>query len=92
MIEFCSVTDHGQIREGELLVIEKQSGGKFIAIAKRVLNAGTDREEIVLSKGKNDYFIMSMLLDGSSWVKNVTRLPGVQVTAITNTTNPFIRR
>ena len=92
MIEMSSVTGVGQIKEGEVLIVERQDGWRFIAIARQVINRGYEREEIVFCKSKNDYFIMSMFLDGKSWVKNISRLPGVDVTAITNTVVPFRRR
>jgi hypothetical protein len=91
MIEVSSVTGVGQINEGDVLAIEARDGRKFVAVAKQVLSKGTYHEEIVISKRRNDYFIMSMLLDDKSWVKSVTRLPGFTVTAITNTTTPFLR-
>ena len=85
MIEFSAVTDFGQINQGELLVIEKKNGLKFVAVAKKVLDKGRADEEVIICIKGNQYFITSMLLDGSSWVKNVTRLPSVNVTTITNT-------
>ena len=91
MIEMSAVTDFGQISEGELLAIEASDGRKFVALAKQVLRKGTGKEEIVICKNRNDYFIMSLFLEGKSWVKNISRLPGFQVTAITNTTAPFLR-
>lgn len=92
MIETAPVTGFGQISEGELLAIEAHDGRKFVALAKNVMFKGSEKEEVVICKTRNDYFIMSMFLDGKSWVENVSRLPGFQVTAITNTTNPFVRR
>ena len=91
MIEFQSITDYGQINEGDTLAIEKTNGVKFMAVAKQVINAGKESEEVVICLGKNDYFIVSMFLGGTSWVKNVTRLPDVQVTSITNTIRGFTR-
>lgn len=91
MIEFSAVTDFGQINQGETLVIEKKNGSKFMASAKAVVNRGSPEEEIIICLGKNDYFITSMLLNGSSWVKNVTRLPSVHITTLTNTTRGFVR-
>lgn len=92
MIEISPVTGVGQINFGDVLVVERQDGWKFIAVARQVLNKGKESEEIVFCKSRNDYFIMSMFLDGKSWVKNVSRLPGVEITAITNTATKFRRR
>lgn len=91
MIQFQSVTDYGQIKEGDTLAIEKANGCKFMATAKKIINPGTQKEEVVICKSKNDYFIVSMLLDGTSWVKNVTRLPNVELTSITNNVRAFVR-
>lgn len=91
MITTQAITDFGQIKEGDVLIIEKRNGCKHVAQAKMVLNRGTDREEVVICKSKNDYFIVSMLLDGKSWVKSAVRLPDVTLTAITNNMHEFIR-
>ena len=58
----------GMVKNGDVLYIET-CYGPFKAIARKVLFPGQDKEEIVIHKGRNHYFIMSMLLDGSSWVK-----------------------
>ena len=39
--------------------------------AKVILNAGTDKEEVLINIKKNLYFITSMAIDGSSWAKDV---------------------
>jgi len=61
------VTKINQIQQGDKLLIDT-CYGTFKAIAKKVIFKGTDREEILIHKGKNHYFILSMLFDGSSWV------------------------
>lgn len=86
-----TITGFGQITEHDVLLVTRQNDTKFIAQAKRVINKGTDCEEIVLGKSKNDYFIVSLYLEGRSWVKSVARLPDVEVTALTNTTRVFVR-
>ena len=88
MIETQPVTAVGQIRTGDVLVIEAKSGVKIIAVAKKVIHQGRPTEEIVISK-KTDhyyhYFIMEMMLSGKSWARNVLRIPGAKMTADTNT-------
>lgn len=86
MIETQPVTAVGQIRTGDVLVIEAKSGVKIIALAKHVIRQGKPDEEIVISKATNHYFIMEMMLTGKSWAKNVLRIPGAKMTADTNTT------
>lgn len=59
----------GQVKEGDLLLIGTNDGVQE-ARARIVLNHGTDREEVVIAKRSNRYFT-SMLLDGTSWAKDV---------------------
>ena len=89
MIEIANVTNYGQIKKGEVLVIERSNGIKFIAVAKEVIRKGTDQEEVVICKSRNDYFIMSLMLDGKSWVKNVSRLIDVKIISITNNLDTY---
>lgn len=91
MIEFIPVTYYGQIKQGEVLLIEKTNGVKFVAVAKEVLNKGKPTEEIVINLSSNIYFIVSMFLDGNSWVKSVVRLPDVEVTTIVNNMKTFVK-
>jgi len=60
----------GQIKEKDLLLIVF-NGSICVERAKEILNSGTDREEIILVKKTNKYFITSMAIDGSSWAKDV---------------------
>ena len=91
MIEFSPVTDVGQIKKGELLAIQKRNGVKFIAVAKKIINAGKPTEEIVINLSGNDYFIMSLFLEGKSWVRHIVRLPDVEVTCIVNNMKAFVK-
>lgn len=61
------VTKPGMIKEGDTLLIDT-CYGKFKAKAKMVFFPKTTREEVVIHKKKNHYFILSMVCDGSSWV------------------------
>ena len=86
MITTQTVINYGQINNGDALIIETKTGITFPAVAKRVLHGGTDKEEVVIAKSKNHYFIMSMMLAGNSWAKNVIRVPGAVLTSYSNTT------
>lgn len=84
MIVTQSVTKYGQINRGDLLIIETRTGITFPAVAKAVLHSGTEKEEVIVSKTRNHYFIMSMMLDGKSWARNVLRIPGGVLTTYSN--------
>lgn len=60
----------GQIKEGDKLKITYK-GERINYVAEEILNAGTDKEEIILHVDSNLYFITSMALDGTSWAKDV---------------------
>ena len=66
-----SLAKSGQIKAGDIIHCEfKGKQQKHIVV--EVLDAGTDREEILLDKKSNLYFITIMAINGSSWAKNVT--------------------
>lgn len=69
-IELIKVNKVGQINVGDMLYIDT-CYGLFHVTAKLVLFKNETKEEVVIHKKKNHYFILSMLLDGSSWVKSV---------------------
>lgn len=48
-ISIEAVTGFGKIDEGDLLVIEKQDGSKIMALARKVLNKGCEKEETIIS-------------------------------------------
>ncbi len=85
--------DISKINDGDLIVIQRKSDKRnLLAQVKEVLYRGTGKEEVILSKGKNDYFVWSMYQDGAGWVRRVWHLPNVELTAITNNINEFPRR
>lgn len=90
MIEIMPVTDYCQFEEGQTLLIEKKNGYKFIGRVSEIVNKHSNKEEVILCKSKNDYFITDMFLRGTSWVKNVS-VVDAKITAITNTFTEFPR-
>lgn len=67
------VTGPGQVEVGARLrfnIGDKQ----FSERAKLILNAGTDKEEVIYDKGRNFYFITSCVMSGFSNHKNVEYL------------------
>lgn len=75
-------------KKGDTLIIEtkKSKCKKILVIVKNVIDSG-DGAEIVLNKSTNSYFIWSMYLDGSSWVRRVYNLGEITHTASTNNMN-----
>ncbi len=84
------VVRKGQIEEGDVLWFKKKNGVVHIGQAKAVINNGIS-EEILLTKAKNDYFILDMVLDGKSWVSEVYILPETNLTTIVNNMKMFPR-
>lgn len=64
------LTAAGQVSEGDKLSFTI-GGKRYNQTVKCVLDAGTDREEVIYNMRKNFYFITSMAIDGSSSHKNV---------------------
>jgi hypothetical protein len=65
------ITKPGQLNVGDKIqVTGKSKKYDSTTTVKAVLNSG-DKEEILIDKSKNIYFITSMLLDGSSWTKEI---------------------
>jgi hypothetical protein len=86
------VSDVSTIKSGNLLVIQrKKDNRKIIVKCAYILNRGTGKEEIILSKKNNDYFIWDMYIKGKSWVFKVWNLGDVEITNITNNMNEFPR-
>lgn len=65
-----NLTKAGQIKKGAEIVLSNNGGGEVHTVDE-VLNAGTDKEEILLNTKDNLYFITSMAIDGTSWAKQV---------------------
>lgn len=92
-----SILSHLNIAEkppskGDVIVIQRKQDDperRILCKVKDVVNNGGG-PEVILS-GKNDYFIWSMYEDGKSWVWRVWNIGAVEITAITNTMNPFPR-
>jgi len=92
MITTQPITSYGQMKVGDVLIIERRRDGrKFVVGVKEVFNSHMTKEEIVICLGKNDYFIVGMLLNDDSWVKSVVKIPGAELTSITNNTREFPR-
>lgn len=82
----------GQVRVGDKLCFT--IGDKtYNERAKLILHAGTDKEEVIYDKGRNFYFITSMVLSGTSNHKNMRVLPRAApakplATAVASTGSP----
>lgn len=84
-----TVESISELEAGQLIVIQRRQDKKRILVQVREILHG---EEVLLSKGKNDYFIFDMYKSGKSWVWRVWALPkDICITAITNNLNEFPR-
>jgi hypothetical protein len=63
--EWQTLTGAGQIKVGDNLKFTIGSKHYYERV-KQVLHPGTPKEEVVYDKGRNFYFIVSMVLDGTS--------------------------
>lgn len=88
-MKLIELTGYGQVSAGDVLLIQRRN--EFVApvTVKDVLNKGTDKEEIILSKSKNIYFIVSMFLAGESWCKACSRLVNGKIYSISNSMHNF---
>lgn len=60
----------GQVKEG--CIIECTYNGEPVKYkAEKILNAGTEHEEVIIDLKKNKYFITKMAINGESWAKDV---------------------
>ena len=84
MIQIEPLKKVGQLKGGELILIEKRNGIVFPATVKQIINHNTEDEEILFSVKNNYYFIMGMFLSDQSWVKNVSVVREGKATCIIN--------
>lgn len=70
----------GQIKVGDTLMIETKEGvirpAKALDIVRPGVTDNSDGEEIIIDRGRNVYFITSLLVEGSSWVKEAQIVRG----------------
>ena len=88
-MQLTPLTEAGQLKVGDALLIEDKRGGTFIAEVKMLIESGKRSEEVVISKSKNVYFVLSNYLQGKSWVKAVDVINNAQITNICNTRKKF---
>lgn len=88
-MKLTPLTKAGQLNVGDALLIEDKRGGAFIAEVKLIIESGKQSEEVVISRTKNVYFLISNYLEGKSWVKTVDVINNAQITNICNTRKKF---
>lgn len=66
------ITRAGQIQEGDPIILKTRDGIMSVQ-ARTVIRPGvtdeSDGEEVVYNRKKNHYFITSMVIGGTSWVR-----------------------
>ena len=76
--QFLPITGYGQINTGDklswLYIDEKGYYKIGKCKVKDVLFKGTEQEEIIVNRKKNNYFLTKKYLAGNSWVKDVKLL------------------
>ena len=85
----CFVDGYGQIKKGDILVLQRKGNDKFIAQAKLIINPGKLTEEVIIGINKNIYFITRMMLEGTSWIQKIWRLNDVKINALINNSYIF---
>ena len=85
MIKFETVTNYGQLKKGDVVLVKDNHRYVFPAQVKEVLMSGTPEEEIIFSKGRNLYFLVGMYLDKRSWVKGCAKVVGGRIFSLSNT-------
>ena len=83
-IKLVPLTGYGQVREGDVLLVKRSNEYIAPVEVKEVIDTGTDREEIILSKAKNVYFVVAKFLRGDSWIKECSKLVDGRLYSITN--------
>lgn len=87
-IELQPVFCVGQIKTGDVLLIN-DGRVTFPVEVKSVFNRGMGEEEILISKSKNIYFIVSMVLEGTSWVKAASIIKSGRIFSYSNTMKDY---
>lgn len=68
------ITAEGQLKKGDKIqIVAKSECNSQIVTVKEIVHHD-NREEIIINKRRNRYFITSMMLAGTSWAKSVTKL------------------
>ncbi len=65
------VTGEGQLKIGDKIVIVGKSTSDDQKITVKDVISVNGKEEIIINKKLNKYFITHMLLSGNSWAKQV---------------------
>lgn len=84
MIKITPLTKHGQLNVGDVILIKRK--GIYVAPVevKQICFKGTEKEEIVISKKHNKYFILSKFLSGNSWVEECCILENGRLYSVGN--------
>ena len=68
------LTAEGQLAKGDKIrIVGKSERDSQIVTIKEVITVD-GREEVIINKRRNYYFITALVLAGSSWAKSVTKI------------------
>lgn len=90
MISLEKLIKNGQLSVGDALLIEDIKGIVFPVTVKKINFPGGLEEEVIISLSKNKYFIVSMYLDGTSWVKKCVKIINGKIFSLSNSTERYL--
>lgn len=65
------ITEYGQLSIGDNIVIVDSNGQHIHHVVQDILSPGTNKEEIIIDKKDNKYFVTSKYLNDNSWANEV---------------------
>lgn len=68
------LTAEGQLAKGDKIQIIGKSKRDSQTITVKEVIAVDGHEEVIINKHRNFYFITSMVINGTSWAKSVTKI------------------
>ena len=68
------ITAEGQLTIGDTIQIVGKSDRDSQTVTVKDVITEAGREEVVICKRRNYYFITKMVIDGTSWAKSITKI------------------
>ena len=68
------ITTEGQLAVGDTIQIVGKSERDSQTVTVKDVISEAGREEVIICKRRNYYFITKMVIEGTSWAKSVTKV------------------